>query len=240
MKSMPNIKLTEKEVQQLLMMNKITSGGEATICESDNPYTLYKIFSKCGVSLPMGENKEKKIIELYNRGIYYSVRPISTISMNGTIIGYEMTNEYDLDNYELYQLSKDELIFFLRKTKDILEYFSSEEIIYGDLDTRNILFNRMTGEIKFCDMDNVQIDDYEMDVKPYSLLEYESKHGIDSGVHPYMHNLMTLRSINLDLLCSSKSDFRRSFKRVGRTIIKSMEDPKEFKEDYIIKYIKKI
>lgn len=239
MKIIPNIKLTEKQVQELLTRHKLVTGGEATICDGDNPYTLYKLFSEYGIPKPMGDNKEKKIISLYQEDIDYSVRPVSTISLNDMIIGYEMINEYDFDSFKLYQLSREELLHFLRESKRILEYFSSKGIIYGDVEPRNILFNRYTGEIKFCDMDNTQIGIYPMDKLPYSLIEYDKMRGIDNGVHPYMHNIMTLRAFELDLYCSSKSDVKKVFERYANSIIKSMRDPREFDDEYIVTYMKK-
>lgn len=239
MKRIPNIKLNEKQVLELLTKHKLVTGGEATICEADTPYTLYKLFSEHGIPKPMGDNKEKKVTNLYQRQIDYSVRPVSTISLNDIIIGFEMINEYDLEIFKLYQLSNEELLYFLRESKNILEYFSSKGIIYGDVDPRNILFNRYTGEIKFCDMDNTQIDIYPMDKLPFTLTEYEKMRGIDNGVHPYMHNRMTLRALELDLYCSSKSDIRKRFKRPTEKIISSMRDPREFNDEYVITYMKK-
>lgn len=239
MKRIPNIKLNEKQVQELLTKHKLAVGGEATICEAETPYTLYKIFSEYGMPKPMGDNKEKKITNLYQKDINYSIRPVSTISLNDMIIGYEMINEYDLDSFKLYQLNRDELLYFLKESKRILEYFSSKEIIYGDVESRNILFNRYTGEIKFCDMDNTQIDIYPMDKLPYSLTEYVKMRGIDNGVHPYMHNRMTLKAFEIYLYYSSKSDIKKVFERHTNSIIKSMIDPRKFNDEYIVTYIKK-
>lgn len=239
MKSIPNITLDEKQFNQIITRGRITTGGEAIICRGENPYTLYKIFDRYGKPKPMGENKEKKIIALYNRQIDYSVRPISTISFNDVIVGYEMVDEYDLDTLKLYQLTSEELLHFLKETKKILEYFSSKGIIYGDMEPRNILFNRFTGEVKFCDMDNIQIDDYKMDVFPYSLIEYNETRGIDSSVHPFMHNKMILGAYNLDLYCSNTYALRKVFKRQGRKIIESMREPVDFKGEYALTYMKK-
>ena len=57
----PNKKITEDEFQDLITWRKLTYGGEAVICESDNPYSLYKIFTNLDKPKPMGESKEKKI-----------------------------------------------------------------------------------------------------------------------------------------------------------------------------------
>jgi hypothetical protein len=78
-----------------------------------------------------------------------------------------------------------------------------------------------------------------MDLVPSSLLEYEIMRGIDNGVHPYMHNKMTLRGLNLDFHCSSRWNLRKVFKKEGCTIIESMKDITTFKEDYILPYMKK-
>ena len=62
---------------------------------------------------------------------------------------------------------------------------------------------------------------------------------IADGAHSYMHNRMTLRSFNLDMLCSSNYELRKIFKRPGRKIVESMRDPIDFKKEYIIDHIKK-
>ena len=239
MKSIPNIKLTEEEFKYLITQCRVGFGGEATICEGPRSYTLYKLFSNMREPKPMGDNKEKKIIELYNRQIDYSVKPLSTISVNDMIVGYEMTNEYDLDSANLCYLTNEQLIYFLKESKRVLEYFAKKGITYGDIELRNILINRDSGRLVFCDMDNIKLDDYEMDLLPTALIGYSDIRGIDDGVQPYMHNRMTLRALGLDDLLTPKSDIRKTFKRPGRKIIESMKDPKDFKNEYVIEYIKK-
>lgn len=239
MKRIPNIKLDEKQLRQYITKGRMAVGAEAIICHGDNPYTLYKIFDDLGKPVAMSENKEKKIVKIYEKELEHSVRPVSTISLNGVLIGYEMVDEYDFQSYKLYELHPDEIKHFLQETKKILEYYSSKGIIYGDMEPRNILFNRGTGEIKFCDMDNVKIGDCGMDIFPYSLIEYNDSRGIDDGVHPYMHNRLVLGALELDLFASSKYYLRKTFKRDGRKIIESMREPKEFKDEYVLPYVKK-
>ena len=239
MKIMPNLELTEEQIHGILTRNRLFSGGEATICESDNPYSLYKIFTKLGKAIPMGLNKEKKIELIYDMQPENSVQPLRTISLNDVIVGYEMSSEYDFETYKLYQLSDEERLHFLKESKRILEYFSNKGIIYGDIEPRNILFNRDTGEIKFCDIDNIQIGDYPMDKLPFNLMEYDKMRGIDSGVHPYMHNHMTLRAFDLDYLCSSNYAIRQVFKRPSKKIISSMKNVTKFNDEYLITHIKR-
>ena len=99
------------------------------------------------------------------------LKPISTITISDVIIEYEMSDEY-----KLYEFSNEELIYFFKGKK--LEFFTSQEIIYGDINTRNILFNRSTGDIKFCDVDNIEINNCRIDKLPFSLIEYNKMRGI--------------------------------------------------------------
>jgi len=240
MRILPNTNIDEKELYCLLKKGRINRGNEGIICKGQNPNTLYKLFVNQGNPVAMGDNKEKKIIELYKKQISYSVKPVGTISFKNMIIGYEMIDEYNLDKYELYELNKQELIYFLKETKKILEYYSANDIIYGDIEARNILFNKITGEIKFCDMDNIQINQYKMDIIPYKLNYYKEFRKIDSGVHSYLHNLMTLDAFYLDCFYSSKWQLRKLFSYDGLKIIKSMQEPINFNNDYLITKIKKI
>ena len=81
----PNKKITEDEFHDLITWRKLTYGGEAIICESDNPYSLYKIFTNLDKPKPMSESKEKKIELLHELKPEYSIQPISTISLNDVI-----------------------------------------------------------------------------------------------------------------------------------------------------------
>ena len=236
----PNKKITEDEFHDLITWRKLTYGGEAIICESDNPYSLYKIFTNLDKPKPMGESKEKKIELLHELKPEYSIQPISTISLNDVIIGYEMTTDFGLESYKPYQLSPEELKYFLTKTKDILEYFSSLGIIYGDLEPRNILFDRQTGDIKFCDMDNISINGIPMDKLTFNLQFYEAHRPVDSSAHPFMHNIMTLRATGLDLYWANRFDIRKQFKRPAVKIIQSMSKPENFNSEYIVQYMKKL
>lgn len=93
MKIMPNIKLTQEEYEQIATQNKIAFGGERIICKGENPNSLYKIFVEYDTITPVGmsDNKHEKIKELYQRQLEHAVQPLSTISLNGDLIGYEMT-----------------------------------------------------------------------------------------------------------------------------------------------------
>ena len=239
MRLMPNIKLTEDDFKRILTRYKICSGGEGTVCDSNTYGTVYKLFEEHGKPKPMGDNKEKKVVDLYHRQLFHSTIPLSTISINDIIVGYEMTTDYDFEKYKLIQLSREEVIHFLRRSKEVLQYFTSKGIIYGDVEPRNILFNRSNGEVMFCDMDNVQTSRYPMDRLPYQLIGYDALRGIDDDVPALMHNHMTLNAFDLDSYCSTKYSLKKVFKRHSVEIVKSMNDPREFTGEYLVDYLKK-
>ena len=242
MKCLPNKKLSEKEILASLLRGKLYGGAEACICESDKEYSVYKIFAENGVILPMGDNKEKKINLLYERDLDYTTKILSTLSYNGEIVGYEMLYDEDLISVPSYNLifNTKDVIYFLKKTKDILEYFKDKDLLYGDVAVRNILFNRKTGEIVFCDIDNVQLDQYKMDILPFDLFDYRDRRGIDYGVHPYMHNKMLLGLFGYDEFCTDARLFRKYLKFGAKNVIVSMIKPEEFDERYLVDYIRKL
>lgn len=239
MRLMPNTKLTEQQFKDIILHRKLYYGSEAIICDTNNYGTLYKLFSKHNEPQAMGDNKEKKVVELYQRKLKYSARPISTISVNDMIVGYEMTTDYDYDAYKLYQLSIDEIIQILKKSREVLEYFLSEGIIYVDVAPRNILFNRDNGEIMFCDMDNTKINDCSVDKLPFSLIEYDDMRGIDSNASAYAHNYMTLQTFELDTYIATSSVLKAIFTKPAKKIIKTMRNPKQFNGEYLVDYLKK-
>lgn len=236
----PKKKITMSDYNRIINYQKINFGGEATICESDNPYTVYKIFNKCGKPTEIGKNKEKKLEILYDLKPENSTEIISTISLYDMIIGYEMSTDYGLETYKTYELSSEELKWYLEESKRILEYYSSLGIIYGDVNPRNILFDRNTGEIQFCDMDNIQFGSLPMDVVPFNLQVYESQRKIDYTAHPFMHNIMTLRAMGLDSYWASRYDLKKALKRPGYKTVLTMPKPQDFNGEYILPYVKKL
>lgn len=239
MKLIPNIELTDEQIKELTTLYRITKGSEAAICEGITNGTIAKIFTKHNEIIPCSDNKEKKIVELYNMQLDYSTIPVRTISYKGNIVGYEMTTNPYYDTYKDYSLTLQEERQLLLKTRQVLEYFKSKGIIYGDIELRNILFNRETGDVIFCDMDNVHLDKYPMDLRPSTLEHYYLSRDMDEGVHPYMHNLLTLRLHDLGPY-SNYFELRRTFTKSAIPIIHSMKEPSDFINQYVIDHIKKL
>ena len=240
--SLPNKKLNDKEMLSSFLKGKMYGGAEAVICHSDRTDSVYKIFSDKGIIVPMGDCKEDKINILYNKNLDFSTKIISTISYRGDIVGYEMFFDEELVSQPMYNFcyNKEELIYFLKKTKEILEYFMDNDILYGDVADRNILFNRHTGEIAFCDMDNVKIGYRQIDTMPLDLFDYQDRRGIDYGVHPYMHNKMLLRAFGYDEFNVDAKLFKNYLKLASKKTIASMIRPEDFDDTYLIDFIRKL
>lgn len=235
----PNKEISRSDFLYAITYQRLTRGGEASICETDNPYSLYKFFTLSDIAKPMSKNKIEKISRLYELKPKNSIQPISTISLNDIIIGYEMETTPNLKTYKPYQISTEELKYFLTKSKDILEYFQTLNIIYGDIDPRNILFDRKTGDIRFCDMDNISLDNLPMDLIPSDVEFYETVRPLDFGIHPFAHNKMTLRTLDIDTYWASKKQLSKHFTRPAIKIVESMQNPRDFNNEYLVQYLKK-
>lgn len=260
MRCLPNISFSLEELERIISRDKI-KGGEAYICETTSPNTLYKIFyqddeqdpisynyesnpiSSTSKIVTMPYNKLRKLEKLYQMQLEHSVRPVSTISVNGELVGYEMTRDPNDIALMPYKMSDSELLRYLRQTKDILEYFSHHGIIYGDVAPRNILINTKTRTAKFCDIDNIRLESYDIDVKPYELISYQMERGsIDKKADAYMHGLMTLTCLDVDLeLCFLQDKyFKEHFEQEAMDVIEGLGNPREFSGEYLVQYVKRI
>ena len=239
MRRMPNIKLTEQEIMHILLHDEYSFGSEASICLTDNPHSLYKIFKRHGNLVPMSENKEKKLIELYQMDLEHCTKPLSTISCDGQLVGYEMTRDLQDVRFNSFNLSKKDTIYYLNLSKKILEDFKEKGITYGDVAPRNILINPHTGDLKFCDMDNICIGQFPMDLIPQELEYYIRVRGFDNKVDAYMHNIMTLLLLQIGNDFELSVEFIRTFNQRANLILYDMQNPETFEGDYLIEYVKK-
>ena len=115
-----------------------------------------------------------KIKKLHEMDLEHIVKPVSTLSMNGRLIGYEMTyDQFDI-SLEKLVLPRKELIEVLKKSKDILLSFRKKDITYGDVTENNILYNPKTRKVKFCDIDNMRIGNLPIDIRGFSLNKFYS------------------------------------------------------------------
>lgn len=248
MKRLPNIKLTDQDLDLLIEDNLFNYGGEAIICKNDNPHSVYKIFVLPGSAIPdhMSDNKLKKVAYYYQNDIKGMIKPLSTLEHNGTLIGYETT--YDEDEISLLDccLYPNEIIPYLHQSKELLDYFASQDITYGDVTCDNLLVNRRTNKVKFCDIDNTRVGIYPIDVMSYGLTEYYEETGtMDENADTYMHNLMTLERLYFRNMTYNKivRELRNGnipdvLEGKAKLITNSMQYPTSFTGESLIPYIK--
>ena len=191
-----NIKLSKKEVFAL-RDKKINYGGESIIVRPNIPNTIYKLYRE-SVSQEERENKHKKLELVKERNLNFTTKPQSVITCEDKIVGHA----YDYDKEDmpmlLFPLTTEEKISYLRRIKLILNYFKRNGIIFADLKCDNILINRVTGKIKFCDMDSIQIDNLKTSINEEFLLQAFKDGLLDEKVHVYLHNLMIIDELLTD------------------------------------------
>lgn len=249
MKVMPNTNLSEEFCDYLLLDCRFDIGGEAIICKNDDTNTLYKIFVYPGSDIPdiMSDNKFKKIVALYQKKLKYKVQPLSTLSLNGKLIGYEMS--YDSKDISMFNLNltRRQKLYYLRQAKEALDYFSSVDITYGDVKSDNILINQKTKKITFCDIDNIRLGQYPIDVMGHELTEYvESRGQVDKTIDAFMHNLLTLEQLNFpnlsqqEILAYLNQGINiKQLPDKAIQIAKSLTEPSTYEGEFMIQYIKK-
>lgn len=271
---LPIIELGPNEIDALKM---IDGGSESIITTSNRQGTLYKIFdydtgndyddgygygnrsndkstiiSKEDDPWDLEElyhNKEAKLQAIYNMPyLQYSVLPLSIIKSDGKFVGYEMT--YDRKDISLSSavLSASGKIKALQRIKFILEYYTGRGIVYGDVRSDNILINRLTSGIKFCDIDNIGLGKLEIDVLPDIANRFISERGhVDQSLSMYMYNLLALEQIAypgeeyetiLSYLKNGK--LPANFKDETKRVIEDMLEPKRFQGESILQYVKKV
>jgi serine/threonine protein kinase len=249
MKCIPNITLSDDELDLLIEDNKFDYGGEAIVCRNNNPNTLYKIFVQPGTNIPdiMSDNKQKKVEWLYQNEIEDTVRPISTLSNRGYLIGYEIS--FDTDDVALINalLTQEEKIHFLHESARILQMFAKRDITYGDVKDDNVLINIKTGKAKFCDVDNIRIGNLPIDIMGHGLVEYfDANQTIDEKADAFMHNLLLLEQLKYHNL-SHQAILNRlrtnpimpEFPEEAERILTSLLPPEKFQGEYAISYIKR-
>lgn len=192
-----NIKLSRYEVQRL-RERKFDFGGESIIVKTDTPDIIYKFYRE-SVKDAERENKHRKLELVSERKIDFITNPKSVLTCEGRIIGHAF--DYDREDMPLLlaPLSISEKLSYFKRIKEILDYFKRNGIIYGDLKSDNVLINLQTGQIKFCDIDSIQIDSLKTSLKEEYLEGFIKNGMLDERVHIYLHNLMVLDELFADI-----------------------------------------
>ena len=261
MKRLPNANISLETLNKLLQNNLLFCGAEGIIVKGNGPVVL-KIFytpNKDGANYSMSQNKLKKIDLIYQEDLQYITKPISTLTCDGNLVGYAMTYNLSDISYNFLHLSLEDNIAVLKQVRKILEYFKAHDIIYGDIHARNILINQANHTVSFCDMDNIIIKDYPMDLLCYFLYWFirEEKGSMDD-IMAYMTNILTYIKIDFpyfqfityeDIITKIRKDANDiinllaekchrdiQYKKV-RKITREMISPSNFKGEYIVDYL---
>ena len=246
MASIPTITITQDEYCTL-RSHHLEDGGEGIICPGSDK-SLYKFFAdQKGKKISMPQNKVAKIRWLYDNDVKFITQALSIISCAGTIIGYEMTYDEEDQSLKNLDLSLEESIIILKQAKDALIYFQSLGITYGDVTSDNILVNSATKQVKFCDIDNMQVRKFKVDAKGSPLMRYYEQTGIiDAKADAYMHNLLVLKSLYYKGEYESeiikelrRGNFCGNIPPEAKRIFESMTKPTTFNGKYAIDSIYK-
>lgn len=251
MNRIPNIKLEWDEYQKIISCQRYSAGFESIICKTGEQNSLYKFFCDSFKKIfpYMSNNKLQKVSKLYEMQLPYSVQPLATVTAGNYLVGYKMTYNPRHISLKKAKLSREEAIEVLKKSKTALEYFASRDITYGDVRKSNVLLDPSTGEIEFCDMDNIRLGEYPIDLKIPSLKKFVESYGtIDEKADAYVHNLMTLQLLNfpweesrygwiIEML--KLGVYPEEFEESADCIFESMTKPEQFNGEYAIQYIKR-
>ena len=249
--NIPRIELQPDECDYIIG-NQVfnNSGGEGIICRTGNQDTLYKFFKDKDTEkvVEMPKNKIKKVKKLYIMNPEFMVQPLGLISVSGHIVGYDETYNPNFVPLSRYEADRNKKIQALEVAAEALKYFSTLGITYGDVRADNILINPITGEITYCDIDNIRLGRFPIDLMSTCLKSYVSSGGkIDETADAYMHNILSIHQLNplnpnySDIALLSKSGIfpTEGFNEEAVPIFESMRNPKTFNGQYAIQYAKK-
>ncbi|MCI8347087.1 MAG: hypothetical protein HFJ12_03965 [Bacilli bacterium] len=242
---MENLELSEKKLENIRLELKF-QGSEAHLYRATD-HSLYKIFGE--VVKTRLKNKKKKIELLHEMQIPFFKNPIRTLTLDGEFIGYEIEWDPQDRAWCKYSLSNKDKMELLRELREKLKILSNKKIVYGDLKDDNILINKITGKLSFCDIDNTQIGDLRMDLVQRSLKPFCDKNSLyDENAQIYMHNLYTINELykkfdtyqNLLLYLQETSLKDSPFNENGNKIVKQLCQRKSIRSDYLIDNLKKV
>ena len=245
MQRLKDIKLAEEELSYY-KQQYFDFGSESIIVRS-HPDRIYKIWND-DIPIQIRENKLKKIIAYYQKQIKYIPQITATLSSHGICSGYEMSFSEEDDVLLIAPIEKKERKEILQRGKEILSYFIREGIIYGDIKNDNILYNKRTKKLKFCDFDNTKYQDLPMDLQPEELSDFIKKYGSeDEKIHAYMYNLLTLQQLdsrdccNIEVLQGIYEDnYCEIVDEKGKVLLKEMKSINQnYSGEYLIDHIVK-
>lgn len=183
---MKEINITEKDLENYYVFDK---GFESIIYLKDNE-TLLKKYHEINYRVV------EKIKYFHDLNLEYICNPEKLLNIDGNISGYSMKNRkycYPIMVFKNFPIS--ERIKLLEKIKNILKNLHKNNIVYGDLNVKNILSNGT--DVYLTDIVNAKIPDYDFTEISRTMHEYrENKGKMDVNLDNYMLNLLTIYMLN--------------------------------------------
>ena len=252
MKLIPTIEITEEDFDLQTSNYLFADGGESIICQNETPRTLDKFFVDQWTrkTIPMSDNKIAKVSLLYQLQPESTIPPIALIVKNGIVIGYRMHHPTTYKTLEKAKLTRKIRVKAIRNSQAVLEKLNQQDITYADVKSDNILVDERTGNVLLCDMDNVRVRNYPVDIMSRDTMRYYEIYGeMDETVVAYMHNLLTLQQLGFKeeipeyysdiILRLKRGPYPTGFKQTATPILESMITPQEFSGKYLAKHIKR-
>lgn len=207
MNKLPNIDFSDSEFDALLLQaaHSNLGGFESDIVADKKQRRMRKIFADNFGLAPswidciaeIRDNKLSKILWLHNHTIPNDVHILATLSYHREFIGYDMSWDFDDHAVSNSLFTRSDMIEYLKKLREKLDQFHELGIVHGDIKAQNVLINYRTGDVNLCDLDNMQIEDYQIDL--HSALVFPFRN-VDFLVHEkvdtYMQNLLLLAELD--------------------------------------------
>ena len=143
------------------------------------------------------ENKLRKMISLsQNKNFHNGITPIATLSFEKKFIGVDLTTNPNFIEFGAARLDRKESLFYLKLIRQKLEEFHQMGIVYGDLRGDNILIDPEEQTVSFCDLDNMQIHNYPINLQSHILRPFFYDGFLDEKADVFMYNLLLIDALD--------------------------------------------
>lgn len=204
-----NIEITKEELEYY-KINHDNHGKESYIKYIDNHTKARKIFRENfgydNLDIEkydeffegIRENKLRKAIELSKIKVFENeVKLINTISCNKKFVGYDTVKPKGMRAVADYYLTRKEVAEYFKQIENKIEYFHSLGIVIGDITWFNVLLDKERKEVALCDLDNMQIGKYKIDILPSMIEPFCAGTCLmNQKIDAYMYNLMLMNELD--------------------------------------------
>lgn len=253
MKRIPIVNVSTAEYRNLIKLCETSKlkGGEGSILLGLAPQVAIKVFHLFNdyTTPTVLKNKSNKLNFIYNiTNFDNEIKPLALLCYQQKLFSYAMTTDQNIISLLSASFTKEQTAFYLRNSKEQLDYFHKLGLVCGDITANNILINQETKKASFCDLDNIQVKGkYPADILPYYIEMFSDIDGfIEPSVDYYTHSLMTLSELDGkhqgydEILTKLNNGYPFDFLEANATTTlhemrKAIDD---YKGDYLIDYVK--